>query len=348
MDLVLNKGGILFLSKMKPGSVVDPSGRFEKIDETLTVHSNVICFKAYDRENGLEVSWFEIDCLTLTEQQKESLESRAKTVKNFKFSSLLSVFTYWFNPQRTVFYLITENVNCKSIYSHIKGENQPQRPKTIQKWVTSVLQTLKFLHTQNPPFTHYRVELASVFIKSSSKLVKIMPPLLNPYMLKSETHELKLRFNTPPEAIFNKVITKSDIWSLGIAVLYCVTMEQPYLECKTPLELLFKLRNFQPPASLEKLTDPHLKDFIRSCLLPTDQRPSATELLNHPFLTQSYEQTSSDAKLPANFEILIRETPAPMASTGTIAGATNIQLNRTERAFISTPFLFDDTLKDKK
>ena len=333
---------------MKPATIRDPTGRFEKIDETLTVHSNVICFKAYDRENGLEVSWFEIDCLTLSDQQKDALENRAKTVKNFKFSALLSVFAYWFNNTKTVFYLITENVNSKSIYSYIKGENQPQRPKTVQKWVISVLQTLEFLHNQNPPFTHYRVELASVFIKSSSKLVKIMPPLLNPYMLKGETHELKLRFNTPPEAIFNKVSTKSDIWSLGIAVLYCVTMEQPYSECKSPAELLAKLRCFTPPAGLTKVTDPALKDFILKCFLPTDQRPAATDLLAHPFLQKSYEQTSSDANLPPNFEILITQKPTPMASTGKLGGVNNIQLNRNERGFISTPFLFDDSLKEKK
>ena len=333
---------------MKPGSVVDPSKRFQKIDETLSVHSNVICFKAYDTENGLEVSWFEIDCITLTNEQKNSLQERAETVKNFKFSTLLSVFCYWFNQERTVFYLITENVNSKSIYAHVKGENQPSRPKAIQKWVTSVLQALHFLHTQNPPFTHYRVELASIFIKSSSKLVKIMPPLLNPYMLKGETHELKLRYNTPPEAVFNKVSTKSDIWSLGIAILFCVTLELPYSECTSPLQLLTKLRNFQPPNALEKVTDVHLKNFIKSCFLPTDERPTAADLLKHPFLTHIYEQTSSDA-LPPNFEILIGQKPTPLASTGKIDGQpAYLPLNRNERAFISTPFLFDDMLKDKK
>ena len=305
----------------KQSVILDPSGRFEKKDETLSVHSNVICFKGYDRESGLEVSWYEIDCLNISNEQKQKLEKRAMTVKGFKFNSLLSVFTYWFNNERTVFYLITESVNSKSVRDQIK-EGQPLRIRTIQKMAASVLQSLNFLHTQPVPVTHNRVDLNSIFIKASSKFVKLMSPLLNPYLLRYENHELRLRYSTPPEALYNKNSPASDIWCFGIAILYSYTLEQPYSECKGPNALIQKLRNYEPPASLSKVNDQHLRSFIMSCLVPPERRPTAMELLNHSFFMQTYEQPSTENQsLNRNFELLIvQPTPStPVGSAGVIA-----------------------------
>lgn len=331
----------------KQNVVTDPSGRFEKIDETLSVHSNVICFKAYDTESGLEVSWYEIDCISISDEQKDTLEQRAQTVKRFKFNSLLSVFDSWFNPQKTIFYLITESVNSKSVFDQMMGEGQPLRPRTIQKWAISVLQSLDFLHHQNPPVTHNRVELSSIFIKASSKFVKLMPPLLNPYLLKNETHELRVRYTTPPEALFNKVSPASDIWSFGIAVLYGITMERPYSECN-PYQFITKLRNYQLPACIEKVKDQQVKSFILACLTTPELRPSPAELLKHPFFIQNYEQPSQDTRIPnKNFEVLIAQpiSPSPVNSTGVIKTVTEhgLSLSKDDKLTTSTPFL--DSLK---
>lgn len=38
------------------------------------------------------------------------------------------------------------------------------------------------------------------------------------------------------------------------------------------------------PASLEKVSDPKVKEFIEKCLVPANQRLSAKELLKDPFL----------------------------------------------------------------
>jgi WNK lysine deficient protein kinase len=311
------------MSQGKATPTCDPSGRFEKLDEPLVVHSNVICFKAYDKENGLEVSWYEIDCKQLTDELKDKLESRASIVKTFKISPLLSVFTYWFDEEKTKFYLVTENVNNKSIFSHLKVDDQSYRPKAIQKWATAVLQALDFLHSRSPPFIHFRVELASVFIKPSSKLVKLMPPLLNPYLLKSGSHDLKLRYNTSPEALENNVMPACDIWAFGIAVLFSVTKEMPYSECTSAFMLISRLRKFIPPDSLNRVEDPLLKDFISSCLRPTNERLTASDLMKHPFLFQSYEKQADPT--PENFEILIEQKQVS-SSTETIGSSNKIQL----------------------
>ncbi|KNC70744.1 hypothetical protein SARC_16723, partial [Sphaeroforma arctica JP610] len=45
-----------------------------------------------------------------------------------------------------------------------------------------------------------------------------------------------------------------------------------------------KARSGVPPADLETITSPELKDFISKCLNGKDDRPTAKELLCHSFL----------------------------------------------------------------
>lgn len=47
------------------------------------------------------------------------------------------------------------------------------------------------------------------------------------------------------------------------------------------------------PASLSKVTNPEMKKFIESCLVPASSRPSAKQLLKDPFL-------ASPSPLPVN------------------------------------------------
>lgn len=320
--------------------ITDPSGRFEKIDIALSVHNNVICFKSFNKENGLELSWYEVDIQNLNEKQKAALEQRAQIVKGFKYINLLSVFTYWFNAERTIFYFITESVNSKSVYDQVKGD-QPLRPRAIVRWLGSVLQALNFLHTQPTPFAHSRIELSSIFIKQSRQV--LIPPLLNPSLLRSNPNQIRIRYTTPPEALINQVCPASDIWDLGIAVLYSTTSEQPYSECTSPAQFIQKLRTFTPPASLAKVQDQYLKNFIQQCLLPTDQRPSAADLLNHPIFQQSYDTPSQDQPSDiSQVEMLIeqKQTANPFSSAGAIGQINStLPLSRGDKITTSTPHM---------
>ncbi|EAY23495.1 CAMK family protein kinase [Trichomonas vaginalis G3] len=319
--------------------ITDPSGRFEKIDVALSVHNNVICFKSFDRENGLEVSWYEVDCQNLNDKQKFALEQRAQVVKGFKKINLLSVFAYWFNSERTIFYFITESVNSKSVFDRVKRD-QPLRPRAIVRWLGSVLQALNFLHTQQTPFAHSRIELSSIFIKQSRQV--LIPPLLNPALLRPTSNQIRIRYTTPPEALINQVCPASDIWGLGIAVLYSTTSEQPYSECTSPYQFIQKLRSFTPPASLQKVQDVYLKNFIEQCLKPTDQRPTAADLLNHPIFQQSYENPSQDQPSDIQVEMLIEQkaTANPFSSAGAIGQINStIPLSRGDKVTTSTPHI---------
>ncbi|KAI3864473.1 hypothetical protein MKX03_003845 [Papaver bracteatum] len=83
---------------------------------------------------------------------------------------------------------------------------------------------------------------------------------------------------------------KSDIWSLGILLLECATGEFPYTPQEEEgwisfYELLEAIVEHPPPCAPSDKFSPEFCSFISSCAQkdPT-KRPSARELLHHPFI----------------------------------------------------------------
>ena len=323
-------------------SFSDPTGRFNKINDLYSVQNNLAFFKGYDKDSGLEITWCEIFTSSLNNEQKDNLQKIATTIQSFRLNTLLSVFYFWYNADRSIFTVITESSNSKSVLDQIKHGSQPIHIRAISKWAGAVLQALDYLHSQNPPFIHGRTELSSIFVKPSSGTVKLLTPMINPTFLKTGSNVLWARYSTPPEALFNQVCTASDIWSFGIAVLYSVTNNEPYSECESPFELIQKLSTFKPPTSLSFVTQPVLHDFISKCLLPTKDRPSAKELLNHQFFQLKFTDTPSLGQ-QNGIEVLFTKKKgiSPSGSSVYNSNENLLTLTKNSHYSVSTPFLFD-------
>merc|ERR1712130_365920 len=92
-----------------------------------------------------------------------------------------------------------------------------------------------------------------------------------------------------PEVVQDsKYDSKADIWSLGITAIEMACGKPPYSN-EPPLKVLLKVPTAAPPTlpdDVESDFSSDFKDFIASCLMKDDkQRPSATELLQHKFIT---------------------------------------------------------------
>lgn len=134
---------------------------------------------------------------------------------------------------------------------------------------------------------------------------------------------------------------KADIWSLGITAIEMAESKPPHYDIN-PLRVIFVIPNRTPPT----LTEPakwstEFNEFVGLCLRknPTE-RPSASELLNHPFIQKA--TATADTIIAA-----LVETSIPLLEVarkankdreedcgGTVKQGTVIQVNTNNRTAV--------------
>ncbi|KAJ6370453.1 hypothetical protein OIU76_028685 [Salix suchowensis] len=79
----------------------------------------------------------------------------------------------------------------------------------------------------------------------------------------------------------------SDIWSLGCTVTEMSTRKYPQYNARNAVSVELAIRSGKGPVVPAYLSDT-LKNFINQCLQPDpNQRPTAADLLAHPFVNES-------------------------------------------------------------
>ncbi|SGZ56374.1 CIC11C00000004857 [Sungouiella intermedia] len=158
--------------------------------------------------------------------------------------------------------------------------------------IRDVLRGIEYLHAQKK--VHRDIKLANILLTDQGEIK------LADFGVSGEMSLTRTKRNTmvgtpywmAPEVIQRSAKgygTKADIWSAGITTIELVTGHPPY-SSMDPMKALFEIPKRKPPSLDGRRHSNNIKDFVRYCLVKSpSQRPSASTLLHHHFITSCPE-----------------------------------------------------------
>ncbi|CAJ2668488.1 unnamed protein product [Trifolium pratense] len=264
----------------------DPTLRYARYDELLGKGAFKSVYKAFDEVDGIEVAWNRI-CIEDVMQSPQNLEklySEVHLLKSLKHENIIKFYSSWVDEKTRTINMITELFTSGSLRQYRKKHKNVDM-KAIKNWARQILRGLCFLHSHNPPVIHRDLKCDNIFVNGNNGQVKIGDLGLAIVMQQPTARSV---IGTPefmaPELYEEEYNELVDIYSFGMCILEMITCEYPYSECKNPAQIYKKVTSGIKPASLAKVNDPEVKQFIEKCLVPASMRLPASELLKDPFL----------------------------------------------------------------
>ncbi|KAJ1981695.1 hypothetical protein H4R34_001977 [Dimargaris verticillata] len=270
--------------------IADPSGRFERYDQRLGRGAYKKVFVAFDHEQGVEVAWNEIKVDHLRRPDRRKIWSEISILKTLRHDNVINLFHAWTAMNQhgiEYIYFVTELMSSGTLRQFIRKTKGPIKRRVLKNWCMQVLRGLDYLHHYDPPIIHRDLKCDNIFVNGNSGHLKIGD--LGLATFKHREHASSV-LGTPeymaPEMYEERYDEKVDSYAFGMCVLEMVTREYPYMECTNPAQIYRRVTAGIPPATLEKVSDDDVRAFIGYCIQSNpDKRPTAAEILAHPFLT---------------------------------------------------------------
>jgi len=289
----------------------DPTYRYIKTPSELGRGAYKVVYRAIDRDLGIEVAWNEIKIVQDADFDK--LWKEIDILKKFNHPNVLVCHHSWVDEKNLKIVFITECMTSCTLRQFVQ-KAKSVKLKVIKNWCKQILEGLNYLHTLDPPIIHRDIKCDNIFIDGNSGRVKIGDLGLATTIINNCSRNKLSIIGTPefmaPEYYEEEYNEKVDIWAFGMCVLEMATLEYPFKECDNPAQIFKKVIHGHKPLSLYRIIDKDVYDFISECLMPVEERKSASELLKHEFL-QNIDSESNNRMISLRDKPLILDESDP-------------------------------------
>ncbi|KAG9150369.1 hypothetical protein Leryth_014546 [Lithospermum erythrorhizon] len=254
-------------------------------------------YVATHRETGALCALKEVDLIPDDPKCAEcikQLEQEIRVLRQLKHPNIVQYYGSEIIEDRFCIYL--EFIHPGSINKYVKEHCGAVTERVIRNFTRHILLGLAYLHSKKT--IHRDIKGANLLVNAAG-VVKLADfgiakhlsgSAMNlslkgtPQWMAPELLQAVLRNNSNPDHAW-----AIDIWSLGCTVIEMLTGKPPW-NGLTEVQAMFSVLNKMPPIP-ESLSSEG-KDFLKKCLQREPMnRPSAVELLDHPFLQNIREQT---------------------------------------------------------
>lgn len=154
----------------------------------------------------------------------------------------------------------------------------------------SILNGLAYLHSNH--MVHRDIKPANILLSTSGQ-AKVsdfgISAFVDNTLAQCHTFLGTVTYMSPERIDGQPYSFPADIWALGLTLLECCTGAYPYDASKGTMQLMIQLMEDECPLpSTHENVSPALRDFIQRCMHKDPlRRPTAVELLRHPFMKQA-------------------------------------------------------------
>ncbi|KAL1545410.1 putative serine/threonine-protein kinase wnk5 [Salvia divinorum] len=301
----MDDGGKLYVE-------MDPSERYGRLKEVLGKGATKTVYRAFDQVLGMEVAWNQVklDNMLNSPDDLQRLYSEVHLLKSLNHHSIITFRASWIDSRRRTFNFITELFTSGTLREY-RRRYKLVTFGAIQNWSRQILEGLQYLHSHDPPVIHRDLKCDNIFVNGHLGQLKI-GDLGLAAVLRGSQHAHSV-IGTPefmaPELYEEEYDQLVDVYSFGMCVLEMLTSQYPYNECSNPAQIYKKVTSGKLPKAFDMIEDDEARRFIGRCLQKAPNRPSATELLNDPFLCSIEEEASTK---------IMSSPHNPMTITGTM------------------------------
>lgn len=225
----------------------------------------------------------------------DSLSKEVIFLRSCRSPNIIECYGAHLDPESSTLYLVVEPLVCS--VSELQ-EREGLSEASVAYIIHEVLLALVYLHSEHK--VHRDVKASNIFLSRHGH-VKLSEFGVASRVTGTSANRCKTYVGTPlwmaPEVIHqNPEVGEqdkargydelADIWSLGITAIEIASGEVPRAHVPS-MRLLFAIVE-EPPPALDSSFSAEFRDFVSLCLQKSPHdRPSAIDLLLHPFLKNS-------------------------------------------------------------